>query len=439
MPHLAGNADGAATAADGTKVQPWLLAAATGATFLLPWALMYARAIGDGVLTVIVVLFLASRLIARDTTWLRSAWTRLALLFWGWMLLCTLLTLDPQPIGQAVAALRFFLLVPALESWVLTAEQTRRRLWYSVLAAALWILVECWQQYILGVNMFGRPRWPDGALTGPFRGPVAGPMFLWLFFPAFLPLCFLLLRRQGRLGRICGLVVPMLAAVTMILIGQRMPAVLMALGLLISGLLFRQFRLPVILTVGIGAALLALLPVVSPPAFAKLVVHFTEQMEHFWSTPYGLIFARAVTMVHAQPWLGLGWDGYRTYCMQPQYLTGLPWLPVSDPASIDGCTIHPHNYWLQIATSCGLPGVALFAALAAAWIWRIGGGTADAVNDRRAALLVIVLVSIWPIASTTSLFTVPNAGWFFLMAGWGLAEAGSASLRPVSVAPSVNW
>jgi O-antigen ligase len=178
---------------------------------------------------------------------------------------------------------------------------------------------------------------------------------------------------------------------------------------------------------------------VSPPAFAKLVVHFTEQMEHFWSTPYGLIFARAGTMVHAQPWLGLGWDGYRTYCMQPQYLTGLPWLPVSDPASIDGCTIHPHNYWLQIATSCGLPGVALFAALAAAWIWRIGGGTADAVNDRRAALLVIVLVSIWPIASTTSLFTVPNAGWFFLMAGWGLAEAGSASLRPVSVAPSVNW
>ncbi len=423
MPPVAGTADGTAAARVQTKLQRGLLAAATGATLLLPWALLYARAIGDGVLTVIVLLFLASRLAARDTAWLRSPWTRLALAFWGWMLFCTLLTAGLQPIGQALAALRFFLLVPALESWVLTAEPARRRLWYSVLAAAVWILVECWQQYILGLNIFGRPRWPDGALTGPFRGPVAGPTFLWLFFPAFLPLCFLLLRRERRLDRICGLAVPMLAAVTMILIGQRMPAVLMALGLLISGLLFRPLRLPVILTVGIGAVALALLPVVSPPAFAKLVVHFTEQMEHFWATPYGLIFGRAVTMVHAHPWLGLGWDGYRTYCMQPEYLTGLPWLPIGDPASIVGCTIHPHNYWLQIATSCGLPGVALFGVLAASWIRGIRGGAGHPANDRRSALLVIVLVSLWPIASTTSLFTVPNAGWFFLMVGWGLAEA----------------
>jgi len=423
MSPLTQTADQAGLAQGGAKVQRWLLAAGIGATFLLPWALIYARAIGDGVLTVIVVLFLASRLLSRDMTWLRSPWTRLALVFWGWMLLCTLLTGSAQPIGQAVAALRFFLLVPALESWVLTGERTRRRLWYVVLAAAVWILVECWQQYILGTNIFGYPRWPDGALTGPFRGPVAGPMFLWVFFPAFLPLCFLLLRRERRLVRLCGLAVPMLAAVTMILIGQRMPAVLMAFGLLISGLLFRQFRLPVVLTAAIGAALLALLPVVSPPAFAKLVVHFTEQMQHFWATPYGLIFARAATMIQAHPAFGLGWDGYRTYCMQPEYLSGLSWLPVRDPASIDGCTIHPHNYWLQIGTSCGLPGMALFAALAAAWVWRIAGSAAYRPNDRQAALLVIVLVSTWPIASTTSLFTVPNAGWFFLMVGWGLAEA----------------
>jgi hypothetical protein len=52
------------------------------------------------------------------------------------------------------------------------------------------------------------------------------------------------------------------------------------------------------------------------------------------------------------------------------------------------------------------------------------------LNDRQAALLVIVCVAMWPIASTTSLFTVPNAGWFFLMVGWGLAEAGGTRSRP---------
>jgi hypothetical protein len=33
-----------------------------------------------------------------------------------------------------------------------------------------------------------------------------------------------------------------------------------------------------------------------------------------------------------------------------------------------------------------------------------------------------VCIAFWPIASTTGLFTLPNAGWLFLLIGWGLAE-----------------
>ena len=58
---------------------------------------------------------------------------------------------------------------------MLPDERMRRRLWYVVLAAALWIVVEVWQQYILSANIFGYPRWLDGSLSGPFRGPTAGP------------------------------------------------------------------------------------------------------------------------------------------------------------------------------------------------------------------------------------------------------------------------
>lgn len=410
--------------APGTAGGPrWLMSAATGAVLLLPVALLYARAIGDAVLCAIVILFLVSRAACRDLSWLRTPWTRLALWFWGWMLLCTLLGAAVPPLEQALASVRFFLLVPALESWVLKDPRVRRWLWYVILAAALWILLECWQQYALGLNIFGYPRWIDGALTGPFRGPVAGPTFLWVFFPAFLPVCFALLKRPDRLGRLFGVAVLVIAALTMILIGQRMPALLMTLGLCVSALLFRQARLPVLLTIGAGIGLLALLPVVSPPTSVKLVVFFTYQMEHFWASPYGLIFARAVTMIQAHPWFGLGWDGYRNFCMDPAYLTGLSWLPVSNPAGIEGCTIHPHNYWLQIATSCGLPGTVLFGVLVVTWVRYIRRGAGYLANDRQAALLVIVCAAMWPIASTTSLFTVPNAGWFFLMVGWGLAEA----------------
>ena len=427
MPAVTSNRDRVepAPAKAGTRRvgQGLLLGAATAATLLLPAALLYARAIGDAVLTLIAVLFLASLWTSRDRLWLRAPWTRLMLVFWGWMLLCTVLAGSGPAIGQALAALRFFLFAAALENWVLADPRTRQRLWYVILATAVWILAEIWQQYLLGTNIFGYPRWLDGALTGPFKGPVAGPMFLPVFFPAFLPLCFLLLRQPNRLARLSGIVVPILASATMILIGQRMPAVLMVLGLCLSGLLFRQFRLPVALSLGVGAGVLALLPIISPPTFAKLVLHFGDQMEHFGASQYGLIFARAASMIQAHPWFGLGWDGYRDNCMQPQYLHGVSWFPVSDPASEQGCSIHPHNYWLQIGTNAGVTGMLLFAALAALWLWRIGGGKAALANDRRAALFVIVCVMLWPLASATSMFTVPNAGWIFLMIGWGLAEA----------------
>lgn len=423
MPALTRDNDRATALADNKPGRGPLFAVASTATILLPFVLPYTRAVADGLLTFIVLLFLAHQRFTRDWGWLRAPWTRLALLFWGWMLLCTLATGLLKPIEQTVLALRFFLFVPALENWVLSDPRTRRRLWYAVLAVAAWVALESWQQSILGVNIFGNPRWGDGALTGPFAGPTAGGTYLWVFFPAFLPLCFLLLKRPRRVDRFGGIAVLFIAAATMILIGQRMPTLLLALGLFASGLLFRAFRLPVALTLVLSAAVLALLPVVSPPVFEKLVVHFTQQMQHFWATPYGLIFGRAVTMMQAHPWLGLGWDGYRDNCMNPSYLNGVSWLPVSDPASAEGCNIHPHNYWLQIGTSAGLPGVALFAALVGVWLWRIRGGSNYQGNAWRASLLIIVFVAMWPIASATSLFTVPNAGWAFLMIGWALAEA----------------
>ena len=437
-----------------TMTDVWLARTATGLTVLLPLGLLYARAIADTMLSVVGVLFLISLWRRRDWTWLRTPWTRLALVFWGWMLICTLIVGNEQAVVQALASIRFFLLVPALECWVLRPEAPRKWLWYGFLAGGVWILIEAWQQAIFGLNVFGYPRWLDGALTGPFRGPTAGPTYLLLFFPAFLPLCFLMLRRGRRLDWLHSLAILTIAAATMVMIGQRMPALLMAFGLCITGLLYRQVRLPVLLAIGGSLVVLALLPVISPPAFAKLVLKFTEQMEHFWDTPYGLVFGRAATMVQAHPWIGLGWDGYRDNCMNPAYLGGVAWLPIKDPAAVEGCLIHPHNYWLQIATSAGLPGVALFAALVGLWLWRIRWpasmrlpetGRPEGVNrtteqrlgvpiraaggmlagDRRAAVLVIVFVVMWPIASTTSLFTVPNAGWIFLLVGWGLAEARS--------------
>jgi O-antigen ligase len=389
---------------------------------ILPGLLIVSRAAADASIAVVAVLFLVDRAGAHDMRWIRSPWVVVGLLLWAWMVLCSVAGGSVAAFLQSLVLVRFFLFVLALESWVLVERRPRQVLHAVVILVTLWIVVECWQQYVLGTNVFGEPRFGDGALTGPFTRPRAGPVYLQLFFPAILPALLFLTNRADRLSRIAAGVLLAVSVLTMILIGQRMPTVLLLFGLCLTALLFKRFRLPILVTFAVGGVLLALTPIVSPPTFAKLVVKFSEQMDHFWTTQYGMLFARAVTMIQAHPWLGLGWDGFRNHCMDPQYMVQPSWLPAGDPSSALGCAIHPHNYWTQIGTSAGVPGIVLFAVLVGMWLWRMGGRGLRR-NGRRAALLIFLIVSMWPIASTTSLFTVPNAGFTFLMIGWGLAEA----------------
>jgi O-antigen ligase len=404
------------------------LSLAVAATLALPPALLYARAVADILMCCVGALFLARNAAQGEWTALRRGWVWLALVFWAWLLLATVVQGTLPALLQALASLRLLLFALALQEWVLAEAAARRWLGWVVLACAGWIALECWQQYLLGRNLFGYPRWGDGALTGPVDKPRAGAAYLAVFFPAFLPLVMRWLDRPAARARLGGCVLLGLAVATMVLIGQRMPTLLLVLGLLACGLLLRRFRLPMLLALLAGALLLAATPVLSPPTFQKLVLHFLDQMRHFVTSSYGLLYVRALVMLAAHPWLGLGFDGFRHNCADPQYFRGIAWLGLTDQQSggLDGCNLHPHNYYLEMATDAGVAGLALFAVLAGVWLRDLARRLTHAADPVRVALFVAALLALWPLASTTALFVVPTSGWLLLMLGWGLAESRAA-------------
>jgi len=403
---------------------------AAAATLLLPPVLLYTRAAADTLLSAVAILFLISRWALRDTDWLRPLHVRLALIFWAWELFCTLIAGRPHEIGEVLVVMRLFVFAAALEFWVLADSRQRRRLQYVITAVALWIVIETWQQYVLGTNIFGYPRWGSGVLTGPLPGPRAGLSLQTIYFAAFLPLAMALIARPQWRYRLSGGAVLIVSMLTMALIGQRMPMLLVLFGYGIAALVMPSFRWPMIVAVLALAAAVAIAGVAAPEEYHTLVTVFLHRMENFWSEPYAIIYQRAIVMVQAHPWLGLGYDGYRDNCYDPRYIRILAWIPVTaihDPAS---CTIHPHNYWLQIATDSGLTGVALFAALCIAWLVRIGRFMQAPGRAIQVGLFVSLCIAFWPIASTTGLFTLPNAGWLFLLIGWGLAERQASRAVP---------
>ena len=120
-----------------------------------------------------------------------------------------------------------------------------------------------------------------------------------------------------------------------------------------------------------AALLLAVSAVVVPPTFHRLIDKFSDQMEHFPQSPYGLITLRAVAMIERHPLFGLGFDGFRHHCAEPVYFHG--WKG-GNGGGAGVCVQHPHNHYLQAAVESGIPGLLLFCALVLAWLRPLAAG-----------------------------------------------------------------
>jgi O-antigen ligase len=207
-----------------------------------------------------------------------------------------------------------------------------------------------------------------------------------------------------------------------------MPLLLTLLGLVVSAALLPTIRKAVLVALVSGAVLIAASVVVEPPTFYRLVTKFSAQMEDFPESPYGLLAARALAIEEQNPWFGRGFSGFRTGCADPRYFHGWTWPanPNDNGGGLNGCNLHPHNHYLQAMTDAGLPGLALFSALVLAWLVILARGLWRRPDALRVGLFVAALVQQWPLASTSSAFAVEIGGLFFLLLGFGLAEAEAA-------------
>lgn len=366
-------------------------------TCLLPLALLHSRAGAEIGIAAIDLLYLAGR--PRP----RGAFVAAAAAWWAWGVLTSLGT---PGVWLALALIRLPLLSVALANDVLATAGRRRVLWWLLAASAGWIALQCWQQVLTGHNLFGQPPYGDGALTGPFAKPRAGPALILLFFPVMGTAVAALLARRRRIAATALLAA---GVATQVLIGQRMPALLLALGLVITALRMRAARLPLLAAGAMGAVLVAALPVVSPATYDKLVVQFREQAGAFWSSAYGQLWRHAAAMIRARPLTGHGFDAFRRDC------------PVSAALAHDWCNIHPHNFYVEQAVNGGLPLAALFAAMAIAAVLAL---------RRAVGFFVGACIAFWPFATTSALASMPNGGWIFLLLGVGFAFSGKSRALP---------
>ena len=326
------------------REQVWLLwvdRVGVGLALVLPVFLLHGRAPADVTLGLIDGLFLGQSAWRRDWAWLRVGWVRLAGLWWGWLVLCSVRT----DLVQALGVVRFPLLAAALGYWVFRQGWVRDWVARLLRWSVVYIGVQCLWQFGFGHNLFGWSKGPAGELTGPYTKPRAGPVLSRILFPA------LLVWGRTRWRQLAAMVG---AVALMMLVAQRMPLLLVFFGLGLTGLLVRRFRMAAIGAGVAAVALLAALPVVSPSASQRVLTQFSKQMSDFADNHYGEIAARSVAMIEAHPIVGTGFDGFRRLCDDPAYFRG--WRG-DDGGGAAICVQHPHNFYMQAAVEGGVPGV----------------------------------------------------------------------------------
>lgn len=405
------------------------------AALILPFCLLYARAGAELTIAAIDILFLIHSARTRGWGWVRQPWFLIALLWWAAEMLASTpiaaLGLGPagwKSLSQAIVLIRL-LLLPAGLVWVLDTPKSRTQFWAAIIIAEAWILLQSWQQELFGTNIFGDHRWPDGALTGPFWAPRAGPPYAHLLFLAGLPIIAALIARRGTAPKLAAAAIGIVGFATTLIIGQRMPFLLAGLGLLATALIFRPIRLPAI---ALGILVLLAIPalrIVSPPSFDKLVLETSLQAQHFAHSPYGELYTRAGVMIEHSPWHGYGFNGFLYFCPQPRFGAGLPALGIGPTSLARGaCNIHPHNFYLQAAIDAGILGLALFTALNLAWLLALSRGILR--QPMKLGAFIGVLTYAWPLASTDNFAVLPMAGWLFALLGLGLAIPASGPPEP---------
>ncbi len=394
------------------------------ATLLVPLGLLHALVLAEICIVVTDIMFLTVMVKERNFTWARQPWFVVALIWWGWLVLCTLrlpeigLVTAGWRMGflGALIVIRLLLFAVALQSWVLTTPRARRALWLMLALSCLWIGIESWQQYLTGHNIFGDPRWSDGALTGPFFKPRAGALYGHLLFAAVLPPMMWLYGRTRSWQHFAGLGLAVLGVATAVLIGQRMAMVDVAVSLMLVALFVAPLRGVVTIAVVVGALVLAATPIISPPTYGKLVGETYRNLSHFSLSPYGELYTRGITMGLASPWHGWGYNGFRAFCPQERFATGFPAFGVAPTKiALGACNLHPHNYYVQALTDAGVPGLILFILLNLAWLKAVVPNFSRAIAPMQLGVFIGVGTFLWPFGSTDEFPTLYMLGWFFLL------------------------
>lgn len=381
---------------------------------LLPLLLICGKSTADIALSALAVMFLVHSALTRDWQWLRARWVQLGIALAVYMALRGAFTAEPgHAIGVGLGWIRLPLGAAALSHWLLNDPATRRRLLWVLGATVGFLALDSLIQYIRGVDLLGRPYFTHMnivRLTGPLSEPRVGIVMTWLVLPVLLGLAAA--RSRWLMAAAASLM-----AVVIFLSGERMALLLYVAALGVTFLAQRRFRLPLLAAGVTAGGVAALLILTDPQIYSRQVEQNKTEVGGFANSVYGRTWKAAAQVGRDNLPFGAGYKQFTVQCKTERY------GPTDAGNLAQRCPLHPHNLYLAWFADYGLPGLGLFALLAASILRDMYRHRALLKTDALAlALALAVLIRLWPLSITPNQFVGWTVAPMWLMIGWFYAH-----------------
>jgi len=389
----------------------------------LPILFVIGRAPADIAVSLIAILFLVRSHFGLGWNWLKTPWLVAALVLWLYFLLISALAISPEEsYRRALPFLRFVLLAAAIQHWVLIDDATLKRFLITLACTVSFVLLDCLYQYVTGVDIIGRTAQGPSRLTGPFANDVVGTYLAKVSLP-LLGWWFAWSAHQRHLSWSVGGGLALFIGLVILLSGERTALVSYAMGLGILILAVRTVRWP-LLTIGLAGMIgLGAIIAQDDDLHERFVSVTVSDFDDFWNNRYGIIFVRAIEAWEQAPLTGVGLKNFRLTCETENFRHAGPietW-----------CFNHPHTPYLELLAETGVIGLTLFLTMIALILKDIIAGWQPSRPDFPlvAASAATLIMFLWPVMVSKSLFANWNAILFWLTIALALSISGRHGRR----------
>ena len=287
---------------------------------------------------------------------------------------------------------------------------------YSILLCFLILVFDGFIQYYLGKNIFGWELYPGPRISSFFGDELIYGSYLSRLLPVLFAFMILNIEKKiiNKKIQYLTFLIFILSDIAVFLSGERTAFFFINLGAILFISSSINYKIPRAFIFGFSTFIILLLSFLGSDAKERIFDRTVNEMNitksensnsqiYIFSKTHHEHYISATKMFLDNPFFGVGYKNFRFACSDDRYLI-----------SVNSCTTHPHNIYLQLLSETGVIGFFFVSFLFCIIIYKFSkqiivnifykNNKKYLYNDFEVCLIIAIIISIWPFAPSGNIF-----------------------------------